>query len=147
MGRSGQTLAVGAALTLSVTLATAAIALAAAPKKGATYAGTMARSGDPLTLKVSRSGKTVTVDELFAPAYCHGGAAVAGEQPITKPAPISGSGVFSAVISYESVRHRIASKLYVKGVFDGRNVKGTARSEFLLAPRCDGSTTFSATTR
>ena len=135
-----------AAFTSVLALALTGIALAAAPKKGATYTGKTSHESDPITLKVSHSGKTVTVAETFAPLYCEGGGA--GERQISKPAAISRSGAFSTVISYEfAPEHKITSKLYVKGTFNGKKVKGTARSEFLLAHQCDGSTSFSATTK
>lgn len=127
-------------------LAVCSLALAAGARKGATYSGTTVHLKEPITLKVSRSGKTVTVNEAFAPLYCEGGGA--GERAITKAVPISSSGKFKAVISYEFVpEKKITSKLYVSGTFKGKKVSGTARSEFLLAHQCDGSTSFSASTK
>ncbi len=133
-------------LAAALSLALAGVALAAAPKKGATYTGKTSHESQPITLKVSRTGKTVTVSEAFAPLYCEGGGA--GEKQIAKAATISRSGAFSTVITYEFVQeHKVTSKLYVKGTFNGKKVKGTARSEFLLAHQCDGSTSFSAATK
>ncbi len=130
-------------VTILLALALCSLALAAPAKKGATYSGNTVHLKEPITLKVSRSGKTVTVSETFAPLYCEGGGA--GEREITKAVPVSSSGKFKAVISYEFVpEKKITSKLYVSGKFNGKKVGGTARSEFLLAHQCDGSTSFSA---
>jgi hypothetical protein len=77
---------------------------------------------------------------------CEGGGAP--ERQITKPASISKRGSFSASIAYEFIfTHKITAKLFFKGKFAGHAVKGTARSEFVLAKGCDGSTTFSAKTK
>jgi hypothetical protein len=132
-------------------LSSASIALATGAKKGATYSGTLAQGKQPITLKVSRNGKTVTASVLVAPFYCEGGSA--GERQITKPASIAQNGSFSAAIVYEfAPTHTRTTKLYIKGKFSGKSAKGTARSEFgLITPtaakelqKCNGSTTFSA---
>lgn len=132
---------------------TAAVALAGV-KKGATYTGTLAKNKQPIALKVSKNGKSVTVSVQFAPLYCEGGGA--GEKQITKPATIAKDGSFTASILYEFVpTHAKTSKLYVKGKFSGKSAKGTARSEFGLASpqaakelaKCNGSTTFIAETK
>ncbi|HUA74933.1 MAG TPA: hypothetical protein VL988_09280 [Solirubrobacteraceae bacterium] len=133
-------------------LATAAVALAAGPKKGATYSGILSGpSKEPITLKVAKNGKSVTFSVQAAPLYCEGGGA--GERQISAPAPIAKDGSFSGTIAYEFVpTHKKTTKLYVKGKFSGSSVKGTARSEFgLTSPqaakelaKCNGSTTYSA---
>ncbi len=135
-------------------LALAAVAFAAGPKKGATYTGTTVQNKEPITLKVSGSGKAVTVALLSAPLYCEGGGA--GERQITKPATIAKDGSFKGTIVYEFVPTRKkTTKLYFSGKFSGKSVKGTARSEFgLVSPsaakelqKCDGSTSFTAKTK
>ena len=140
-----------------VSLAIAAVALAAGPRKGATYRGAMVQDKEPISLKVSRNGRFVTVSARFAPLYCFG--VSVKERQLTKPARIARNGSFKAVITYEfTVTHRRTSKLYVNGRFVRRRVRGTARSEF---PRyhlptdptrtrpspCNGTTTFSARAR
>jgi hypothetical protein len=131
------------AVAVTALLATT-VAQAASPVKGAKYTGTTARDSQPVSLKVSTSGKSVTVSVAFAPMYCEGGGA--GSLAITKPAAIS-HGSFKSTIAYEfTPEHKVTSKLYISGKFSGNKVKGTARSEFLLAKQCDGSTTFSAST-
>jgi hypothetical protein len=134
--------ALAVVVTMTALLA-AAVAQAAGPVKGAKYTGTTARDSQPISFKVSTSGKSVTVSIAFAPMYCQGGGA--GTVQVTKPAAISHSGSFKSTIAYEfAPEHKITSKLYVSGKFSGNKVKGTARSEFLLAKQCDGSTSFSA---
>lgn len=133
-------------------LLTAAVALAGV-KKGATYTGSLAKNKQLIALKVSKNGKSVTVSVLFPPLYCEGGGA--GERQITKPATIAKDGSFTASILYEFVpTHSKTSKLYIKGKFNGKSAKGTARSQFGLASpqaakelaKCNGSTTFIAKT-
>jgi hypothetical protein len=141
-------------LALLALLATAAVALAAGPKKGATYTGATVQNKEPITLKVSSSGRTVRASVVSAPLYCEGGGG--GERQITKPATISKSGRFSATIAYEFIpTHKVVTKLYISGRFSGKTVKGSARSEFGLLnaaalrnlKQCDGSTSFTARTR
>ncbi len=54
--------------TLIVLLAIATVAFAARPVKGGTYTGTFAHGKETITLRVSASGKSVTVNAPFAPA-------------------------------------------------------------------------------
>lgn len=132
----------------------ATAALAGGAKKGATYSGQTVQGKEPITLKVSRNGKSVTVGVLFAPLYCQGGGA--GERQITQPATIAKDGSFKSTILYEfTPTHAKTSKLYVSGKFSGKQVKGSARSEFGLISasarkelaKCNGSTSFSAKTK
>jgi len=141
-------------LAAVVVLLTAVVALAAGPKKGATYTGTTVQNKEPITLKVSANGKSVTVGVLSAPLYCEGGGAA--ERQITKPVPIAKDGSFKGTITYEfTPTHQKTTKLYVSGKFSGKTVKGSARSEFGLASagarsklkQCDGSTSFTAKTK
>jgi hypothetical protein len=133
------------AVAVAVTACATAVAQAAGPVKGAKYTGTTVRDSQPISLKVSISGKSVSVSVAFAPLYCEGGGA--GTLQISKPAAISHNGSFKDTIAYEfTPEHKITSKLYVSGKFSGGKVKGSARSEFPLAKQCDGSTTFSAST-
>ncbi len=135
-------------------LATAAVAFAAGPKKGATYSGKTVQGKQPIALKVSKNGKSVTISVQVAPFYCEGGSA--GEKQITTPATIAKDGSFSGSIAYEFVpTHTTTARLYVTGKFSGKSVKGNARSVFGIQSvqattelaKCDGSTTFSAKTK
>jgi hypothetical protein len=129
--------------TLVLLLATTTVALAAGPVKGGTYTGETVRGKRPITLKVSKSGKSVTVSLTFPPQYCEGGGG--GTRQITKAATISNSGSFKASIAYEfAPTHKITARLFLTGKFSGHAVNGTARSEFPLAKQCNGSTRFSA---
>jgi hypothetical protein len=146
-------------LTLLLTLAGSVAAFAAGPLKGRTYEGRTQASGvssegltqrlrvtGPITLRVSRSGGSVTVH--FASSspilYCNTSKPLYGQT--TKPARISGSGTFRA-----SVGERFAAGpgpppivQVVTGRFSGRTVKGTVRTE---AGECGGTTSFTATAR
>jgi hypothetical protein len=141
-------------LAAFVVLLCAAVALAAGPKKGATYTGSTVQNKEPITLKVSANGKSVRIGVQFAPLYCQGGGA--GERQITKPAAVAKDGSFKGLITYEfTPTHEKTTKLYVSGKFSGKKVKGSARSEFGLISaqahsnleQCDGSTSFSAKTK
>ena len=134
------------ALAIVASLAPAAVALAANAVKGATYAGAVVHTKEPISLKVAKNGKTVTVSIAIAPLYCEGGGV--GTRQITKAAPISKSGSFKGSIAYEfQPTHKTTARLFFNGRFSGRTVKGTARSEFPVVPLCDGSTTFSASAK
>jgi hypothetical protein len=132
----------GLVSTAILLLALTSVALAG-PVKGATYTGTTSHGNAAISLKVSKSGKSVTVNAPFAAIYCEGGGA--GTRQITRAATISPGGSFKGSITYEFVpTHRITAHLRFAGKFSGHAVKGTARSEFPLAKQCDGSTRFSA---
>jgi hypothetical protein len=146
----------GRALVLAVLalVVAATAALAAGPKKGATYSGTIVQGKTTITLKVSASGKAVTVSVPSAPLYCQGGGGP--ERQITKPAAIAKDGSFKGTITYEfTPTHKNTTKLYFSGKFSGKSVKGSARSEFgLISPeahknlaQCNGSASFSAKTK
>ena len=132
------------ALVLALTLAFASIGLAGALKKGGTYSGTTVRDKQPISLKVSRSGKTVTTSIAFAPQFCENGGAV-GSLQLTKPATISKSGSFQAKITYEfTPTHAIIATLTISGKFSGKSVTGRTTSAFTSAKQCNGTTSFSA---
>ena len=126
-----------------IVIGTTAVALAAGPVRGATYKGATAHGKDAVSLKVSGSGKTVTVSVPTPPGYsvgCEG-----PTRQITKAASISGGGAFQASISYEfQLVRKIVVKLFLSGKFSGHTVKGTARSQYVYSKACGGSTSFSA---
>jgi hypothetical protein len=139
---SRRRLAALAACSLIIAAMLAAVALAAGPVKNAVYVGTL--KGELITLKVSKSGKSVKIEDPFPPAYCQGGSA--GVRQISNPAAISSSGSFSDTIAYEFVpTKKKTSTLTFTGKFSGRTVSGKAHSHFLLAMGCDGTSSFSAT--
>jgi hypothetical protein len=80
----------------------------------------------------------------FAPLYCEGGGGPVKQ--VTKPATISREGSFKGTVGYV-----FNGKTAYKVSFSGRFVKpnkatGTLRSEY-SAKSCNGSTTFSASTK
>ncbi len=141
-------------LAVLAALTTAAVALAAGPKKGATYSGTIAHGKQPIVLKVAKNGKSVTVSVQVAPLYCEGGSGA--ERQLTKPVAIANDGSFSSSIVYEFVPTRKkTTRVEVRGKFSGKSVTGTVRSIFGLESlesarklrKCDGSSSFGAKTR
>lgn len=138
---------------LRIPAAAAAALLPAAPAWGASaparplagghYEGATSHASSPLTLKVGRNGRAVTVSLPVLPTYC----ATPGHVQIqhTSPARISAHGTFTATIAYEGLfTSGPTAKGYLKGRFNGRRVTGTIRSEFLQLTGCDGSSAFSA---
>jgi hypothetical protein len=126
-----------------IVIGTTTVALAAGPVKGASYKGATAHGKDAISLKVSRSGKTVTVSVPTPPGYSQG--CGGPTRQISKAAAISSSGSFKGSIAYEfQLVRKIVVKLFISGRFSGRTVKGTARSEYAFSKACGGSTSFSA---
>lgn len=115
----------------------------AKPLAGAHYEGATSHASSALTLKVARSGRTVTLSLPILPTYC----ATPGHVLIqhTSPAHISARGAFTATITYEGLfTSGTVAKGYLKGRFNGRRATGTVRSEFLQVQGCNGSSSFSA---
>jgi hypothetical protein len=143
----------GIGLALVALLLSAAVALAASPKKGGAYVGTLARGSETITLSVAKSGKLVAMKAAYPPLYCQGGGGPTKQ--ISKPAQIAGNGSFSGSIGYEfTITHKITSRLYFKGKFISKKVvTGSARSEFGVGATpqarksladCNGTTAFTA---
>jgi hypothetical protein len=126
-----------------IVIGTTAVALAAGPVKGSTYKGATAHGKEAISLKVSGSGKAVTLSVPTPPGYSAG--CSGPTRQITKAAAISSSGSFNGSIAYEfQLVRKIVVKLFVSGTFSGRTVKGTARSVYPFSRQCGGSTGFSA---
>jgi hypothetical protein len=131
-----------AAAVLAVT-ASGTVAEAAAPVKGARYAGLTAHGKGLMTLKVARSGRSVSVSIPAAPVFCARPAIVQIQK--STPARITRKGTFKGSISYEGLfTSGLTVKVYYQGRFNGKRVTGTVRSEFLQVTGCNGSTSFSA---
>jgi hypothetical protein len=145
------------AITLLLTLATSAAALAAGPLKGKTYKGAGPSSGvdsegqrqrlnatSPIVLAVAGSGKTVTVrfTSTSPVLYCQTTKPLSNQS--TKPAKISASGSFRATVSerFSAGPGPAAIEQVVSGRFSGGTVKGTIHTE---AGECGGIAGFSAT--
>ncbi len=146
-----------AAITLVLTFAISAAALAAGPLKGKTYKGAGPSSGvnsegqkqpldatSAIALAVARNGKSVTVrfTLTFPVLFCRPSKPLSSQT--TKPAKVSASGSFRATVSqrFAAGPGPAAIVQVVSGKFSGRTVKGTIRTE---AGECGGVSTFSAT--
>ena len=144
-------------ITLLLTLAISAAALAAGPLKGKTYKGAGPSSGvnsegqtqrldatSGIALAVAGSGKTVTVrfTSAFPVLFCRPSKQLSSQT--TKPAKISANGSFRATISerFAAGPGPAAIVQVVSGRFSGRTVKGTIHTE---AAECGGVSSFSAT--
>jgi hypothetical protein len=147
------------AVTLAITLAASAGALAAGPLRGKTYEGRPPASGidgeghrvhthatGNVVLRVAGSGKSVTVRlsssvPLF---YCNTQDRI--HVQTTKPASISKSGKFTATIEqrFEAGPGPAPVVQVVSGQFSGRTVRGTIHTR---AAECSGVGSFSATAR
>jgi hypothetical protein len=135
----------------SLALAAAAFA-ASAPVKGATYSGRLnpghglpISDGTPIALKVSASGKKVTVQMESFPLFCEGG----GPPQIIKfkPAAIT-NGRFAAT-GTETAEAKFGGGLTATATVNGKFVtggraKGSFEDKFTKAPTCGGKTTYRA---
>jgi hypothetical protein len=143
------------ALTLSLTLAISASALAAGALSAKTYKGTSPAKGvdgeghpqslaqSQMTLKVARNGKTVIVHFASSKPILYCETSMALRVQTDKPAKISSSGSFRATIDerFSPGPGPSAIVQVVSGKFSGSKVHGTIRTE---AGECSGSTSFSA---
>jgi hypothetical protein len=147
------------AVTLTVTLAGSAVALAAGPLNGKTYEGGAPSSGvsseghhqrthatGNIILRVAGSGRSVTVRfSSSAPIlYCTTQQQL--HKQSTKPASISSSGTFTAAIAqrFAAGPGPPAIVQLVKGQFFGHSVRGTIHTH---AAECSGVASFTATAR
>jgi hypothetical protein len=155
MNRARRTLAI----TLTLTLAGTAGALAAGPLNGKTYEGSTpsygineyhervpVRAGGNIILRVARNGRSVSVrfSSSHPVLYCNTLKALHVQS--TKSASISGGGTFRASINERFAAGPGAPAIVqvVTGRFSGRHVSGTI---YTNASPCSGSTAYSATAR
>ena len=116
---------------------------AAGPVKGARYTGLAAHGKGAMTLKVARTGRSVSVSIPAAPVFCDRPAIVQIQK--STPARVTKKGAFTGSISYEGLfTSGLTAKVYYQGRFNGKRATGTLRSEFLQVTGCNGSTSFSA---
>jgi hypothetical protein len=138
-----------AAGSLALVLLLAGIAFAAGPQKGATYSGRLkpeagpASSGTPISLRVSPSGKKVTVSMESFPLFCEGG----GPPQVIhfKAAKVAG-GKFTAKGS-ESTEKQFGGGLTATATVTGKFLaggreRGTFKDVFVNSPTCSGGTTY-----
>ena len=140
---------VATGLVLAVALA--GIAIAAAPRKGATYRGTIITGGAAISWKVTATGKKVKQLAITnTPLFCEGGGAPV---PLKFPAAaISKKGRFTTTATRKITEGPSAGKPQVEVTINGRFAKGgkatgTLKADwFGPATDCDGKTTFTAAT-
>jgi hypothetical protein len=145
------------AVTLTVTLAGSAVALAAGPLNGKTYEGGAPTSGvnseghhqrthatGNIILRVSASGRSVTVRFSSSSPILYCTPQELLHKQSTKPASISRGGTFTAAIGerFKAGPGPPAIVQLVTGRFSGRSVKGTIHTQ---AAECSGAASFSAT--
>jgi hypothetical protein len=155
-GRAGAGVLAGSA-ALALALAAHAFDAAALnvnvkPVNGATYAGTAHRV--PVSMTVSRDGRSVTINMRDAPAYCSGGS---GPEPHhAASAPVSSSGgVVAKLMFYANNRSRAKlATVVVKGNFftfqhSKPGFAGSVVTSYASASlrRCSGEEPFHAVTR
>jgi hypothetical protein len=135
-----------AAALLAALLATPA-AIAAAPKKGGSYRGTLAapRTSIAVTFKVSASGRKVSALKISnMPLYCSGGGPAV---PITfKPASIA-KGKFKSTakqtISAGPSKGQTGATLSITGKFASHGKQsGKLTIKYPNAPACGGTSTY-----
>jgi hypothetical protein len=118
-------------LAVLALLLVAAVAVAAKPVKGGTYAGTLtAAPSETVTFKVSQNGKKVSGLKVspFEPNTCGAG----GPPPpqSSKPAKIR-KGKFTATVIYKTTTGKVAARAKVTGTFvKGRREKGVVKTAF-----------------
>jgi hypothetical protein len=132
-------------LALGAVLATAVIAFAAHPVKGATYSGTVKQGNILITFHVSSDGKKVTkLRPNSLPLFCQGG----GGPTVLKfkNARVSSKGKFKTT-GTETANGKLIAKASVTGKFlTQRREKGSLKVTYTHAPDCSGSTTYTTAT-
>ena len=130
-------------------LAVAATALGAEAVGGATYEGRLKpghgvplSDGVPITLKVTPSGKKVTVGIAGFPLFCEGG----GPPQVVHFGAAKIEGAKFKATGTEKFQGALTATAVVTGKFlVGHKVKGSFADKFTKIPACDGKTTYTAT--
>ena len=129
---------------MAATLALAAVAIAAAPVKGARYSGHV-KTGASLTVsfKVDRPGKKVTSFKvrLSLPNSCgYGGPA---PTQVFKPAKIRHGSFTGKVTEKSAISGKVVDSAKVTGKFlAGGKEQGTVKTTVPASSRCDGTFTY-----
>jgi hypothetical protein len=131
-------------LALVAVLATATVALAANPVKGAKYSGTInANGGLAISFKVTSNGKDVVKMKVpQPPIFCQGGGPPPAQNP-AKPAPISSSGTFKEKLQYVSGTGSDVATLKVTGAFHRHHKESGKVTVSWSAASCNGSALYS----
>lgn len=144
---NGRRRALGLLVLPIALLGVAAMAMAAKPVPGATYAGNISQSPNtyPISFKTSSSGKKVSKFSLPSgyPIYCQGGGF---GSPKSKSAKVSNKGKFTAKLPLIfAPTHQNQGKLIVTGKFGKHGTeKGTAITKFKTTHSCNGTSKYTA---
>ncbi|MFL5737344.1 MAG: hypothetical protein ACJ76P_08395 [Actinomycetota bacterium] len=134
-------------LTLVTVLATAAVALAANPVRGAKYSGTIKVNGGlAISFNVTSDGKDVVKMKVpQPPIFCPGGGPPP-PQKRAKPAPISNTGTFTDKLKYVSSTGSVIATLKVTGAFHTHHKESGKATVSWSAASCNGSALYSTKT-
>ena len=148
--RARMAVAIVSAALLAVTCGTA-VALAAAPIKGATYTGklkprTATSEAHPISFKVSANGKRVSHCTLLNgyPVYCQGGG-FGQAQPAS--GAITNKGKFTVKLPIVfTITHQHQGFVIITGTFAKHGKEsGTVTTDFTTSHVCNGSSTYTTT--
>lgn len=133
---------IGAALSVAAVITPIAVAaIAAAPVKGASYAGTIKQGNIPISFKVSNNGKKVSkLNPQSLPLFCEGG----GGPTVLKVsnAAVDKKGAFTTT-GRETANGKIVATVKITGKFQsGGREKGKLKVTYQFAKDCNGSTTY-----
>jgi len=132
-------------LAFVTVLATAAVALAANPVKGAKYSGTInANGGIAISFKVTSNGQDVVkMNVSQPPIFCQGGGPPPAQKR-AKPAQISSRGTFKEKLKYVSSTGSVVATLQVTGAFHAHHKEsGKVTVSWSAASSCNGSALYS----
>src|SRR3954470_23087095 len=127
-------------LALVLVLATAAVAVASNPVRGAKYSGSInANGGLAISFKVTSNGKDVVKMKVpQPPIFCQGGGPPPAQDP-AKRAPISNAGTFKEKLEYVSSTSSVVATLKVTGAFHAHHKESGKATVSWSAASCDGS--------
>ena len=140
--------------TLAVLAVIAASALAAAPRKGATYEGTLNGSRTPITISLHVSaagGKVESLRISSLPIYCAGKGPPGALKISFENAKISASGSFSSpgkdVIASGPLKGSVAATLFITGSFTGAGHESGMLTTTYTGPaaKCGGRSSYRTT--
>jgi hypothetical protein len=131
-------------LAIVAVLATATVAMAANPVKGAKYSGTInVNGGLAISFKVTSNGKDVVkMNVPQPPIFCQGGGPPP-PQKRAKPAPISSRGTFKEKLKYVSSTGSVVATLQVTGKFQAHHKESGKVTVSWSAASCNGSALYS----
>ena len=138
--RSRSRKSLASVLALVAVLATATVALAANPVKGAKYVGTINANGG---LAITFRGKNVVKLKVpQPPIFCSSGGPPPPQVP-ANPAPVSSAGTFKETLKYVSSTGTVVAKLKVTGAFHAHRKESGKVTVSWSAASCNGSAGYS----